>query len=298
MQNAHVLSPSRAELSRAFRRVPEALHGASERAGELLGSVAAPAFALTSLLRRARTFHPRGDCADAELTVADGAPLELVPLASLLCGRAFVRFSDALTKGKARWPDVLGCALRIGGEDPACDGDQDLLFATIRRPWTMGLSPLTTHVEDYLANDYFAVSPFSAPTLPVSRVWLRLHPIVKETAATIARRGFSPSDRAARRRGRLELAIATGDARLVLGVATSPWGPFAPLVDVQLESIRLHDPPDLHFDPFRAGRGIEPRGFVQALRRSVYGASRLGRAVVDQGAGAVPLSPLTGRRRR
>jgi hypothetical protein len=277
MHNAHVLSTPRAELSHAFQRVSEAFHGASERTGEVLGIVAAPAFALTSRLRRARTFHPRGDCADAELTVAEGAPAELVPLAALLCGRAFVRFSDALTKGKARWPDVLGCALRIGGEDPARDGDQDLLFATIKRPWTMGLSPLTTHVEDYLANDYFAVSPFSVPTLPAPRVWLRLHPIIKETSASVARHGFSPSERASRRRARLERAIATGDARLVLGVANNPWGPFAPLVDVALESIRQSDPPNLRFDPFRAGRGFEPRGFVQALRRSVYSASQKAR---------------------
>ena len=272
---------------------------AIERAGEAMGVLAAPMFALTTALRRARTFHPRGDCADADVTVAHGVPPQHRALAQRLSGNAFVRFSDALTKKKARWPDVLGCAVRFGGDsdDPAVDGDQDLLFATIRRPWTMPLSPFTTKVQDYLANDYFAVSPFSVPGERPSRdggrppfVYFRLRPISKEAGAlqTIepstgpisslrASTARSRRSRSEQRRRRFERAIANGSAAFTLGIANGPWGPFAPLVTIQLVSVRLTDPATLRFDPFRSGRGIEPHGFVHSLRRGVYGASQRAR---------------------
>lgn len=280
------------------RRMQERRTDAAERAGELVGLLAAPVFAVTSALRRARTFHPRGDCADADVSVADGVPRQHRGLAERLSGNAFVRFSDALTKKKARWPDVLGCAIRFGGDvdDPATLGDQDLLFATIKRPWTMPFSPFTTKVHDYLANDYFAVSPFSVPPLrdgdvaDASRVWFRLRPASKDPGAVVAttsstgpisslRASTSRSRRgpAEQRRRRFERAIANGDAVFTLGIAHSPWGPFAPLVRIQIVSVRLTDPASLRFDPFRSGRGIEPRGFVHAMRRSVYGASQRAR---------------------
>ncbi|MBX3198210.1 MAG: hypothetical protein KF894_08705 [Labilithrix sp.] len=291
-------------LGDVVRRMYDRRSGAIERAGELLGAVAAPAFAITSALRRARTFHPRGDCADADVTIADGVPREHLALAERLAGNAFVRFSDALTKKKARWPDVLGCALRFGGEvdDPAADGDQDLLLATIRRPWTMPLAPFTTKVHDYLENDYFAVSPFSvaAPRSPAARsraslVYFRLRPCSKEPGGVItvegpagplsALRASTPRSRRSRaeqRRRRFERAVASGSAIFTLGVASRPWGPFSPLVRVQLVSVRLTDPPGLRFDPFRAGRGIEPHGFVHALRRGAYGASQRARGAAAQ----------------
>ncbi len=264
------------------------------RAGELLGTAFAPLFAVTSALRRARTFHPRGDCADADVSVARDVPWQYRALAARLAGNAFVRFSDALTKRKARWPDVLGCAIRFGGDtdDPAVSGDQDLLFATIKRPWTMPLSPFSTKVGDYLANDYFAVSPFSILEIGEGgprRFWFRLRPGTREPGALRAVTSSGPisSLRAAggtarrgpaeQRRRRFERAIANGDAVFTLGIATSPWGPFAPLVRIQLVSVRLTDPPELRFDPFKSGRGIAPRGFVQALRRSVYGSSQWAR---------------------
>ena len=52
--------------------------------------------------------------------------------------------------------DVLGLALRIRPRTgPALDehaalGDQDLLFATIRSPWTTLLAPFTTNARDFL----------------------------------------------------------------------------------------------------------------------------------------------------
>ncbi len=279
---------------------------AIERAGELIGVAAAPFFAITSILRRARTFHPRGDCADADVSVADGVPQQYRGLAERLSGNAFVRFSDALTKKRARWPDVLGCAIRFGGEvdDPAVDGDQDLLLATIKRPWTMPFSPFTTKVHDYLANDYFAVSPFSVPLSRTfrnggrdePRVYFRLRPGWKEPEGVVTtesstgpisslRASSAKSRRSAseQRRRRFERAIATGSAVFTLGIANGPWGPFAPLVRVQLVSVRLTDPASLRFDPFRAGRGIEPHGFVHSLRRGVYSASQRARTLKTRG---------------
>jgi hypothetical protein len=279
-------------LANLVRRMHDGRSGAVERAGEILGLAAAPVFALTSALRRARTFHPRGDCADADVSIASDVPRQHRMLAERLVGNAFVRFSDALTKKKARWPDVLGCALRFGGEvdDPAAFGDQDLLLATIKRPWTMPFSPLTTDVHDYLANDYFAVSPFAVPSR--ERVWFRLRPASKEPGGVVtiekttgpisslrASTARSRQSRAEQRRRRFERAIANGAAVFTLGIAPSPWGPFAPLVHIQLVSVRLTDPSSLRFDPFRNGRGIEPRGFVHALRRGVYGASQRARHV-------------------
>ena len=77
--------------------------------------------------------------------------------------------------------------------------------------------------------------------------------------------------------GLLWLALLLS-ALLTLGIANGPWGPFVPLVNLQLVSVRLTDPASLRFDPFRSGRGIQPQGFVHALRRGVYSASQRARA--------------------
>lgn len=253
------------------RAGPSGSQTLSERGGEEVGRAAGPLFAAITAARRARTFHPRGDCADAIVEVADEVPDEYRPVAERLFGRAFVRLSDALTKRRARWPDVLGCAIRFGGDDPVKEGRQDLLFATIKRPWTMPFSPLTTIVGDYLANDYFAVSPFSIDGGP--RVYLRLRPERSLGVETSS----GARDPAERRRRRLERAIANGSAVFVLGVGRRPRGPFVPIVRVRLVSIWQRDPPELRFDPFRSGAGIVPRGFVHALRRGVYPASQRAR---------------------
>ena len=83
-------------------------------------------------------------------------------LARRLEGAALIRLSTAWWRGGKEWIDALGLAMRLGREPSveAHEGDQDLLFATIRRPWTTLLAPLTTEQHDFLANDYYAVSPF------------------------------------------------------------------------------------------------------------------------------------------
>jgi hypothetical protein len=288
-------------IGKLVRRLHDQHKETIERAGEIMGVIAAPIFfVLASARRYSHVFHNRGDCADADVTVADGVPPQYRSLAERLTGHAFVRLSDSLTVRKARWPDVLGCAIRFGGyvDDPAIEGDQDLLFATVRRPWTMLLAPFSTNVHDYLANDYFTVSPFYAPrtgtaiTRPTRgpRLYFRLRPASREPGALVsietstgpvsstrASSAGSRRSRAERRRRRLERAIANGAAAFTLGVAESPWGPFAPLVHLQLVSVHYTEPANVRFDPFRSGRGIEPHGFVHALRRSIYAASQRAR---------------------
>src|SRR4051794_15296201 len=127
-----------------------------EQLGRVAGWVSAPAFAAAAALRRARPLHPVGELFDGVID-ASTPPDDFVPLALALRGRALVRFSGALWKtNDTHLPDVLGCAVRLTDGEGS---NQDLLFATIKRPWTTALAPLTTRVDDYLANDYFGVSP-------------------------------------------------------------------------------------------------------------------------------------------
>ena len=97
----------------------------------------------------------------ADVEAAPGSPA-LADLASSLAGPALVRWSSAWWKRGDR-TDVLGCAIRFGS-DPfhavPQPGDQDLLLATIRRPWSMAFAPWTTDFHDFLANHYYGVSPF------------------------------------------------------------------------------------------------------------------------------------------
>jgi len=257
----------------------------SEAVGSAVGAFIAPFFALTSALRRARTFHPCGELVDAVVTPHPLVRERHRAFAERLSGRALVRFSDALTKGEARWPDVLGCALRFGADHAHLDGDQDILFATILRPWTLGLAPFTTRVSDFLGNDYFAVSPFSVEGL--GRVYLRLRPSHRACAGRSADAPGSPPQR---RVLRLTREVAAG-AELVLGAAKTPYGPFHPIARLRLVHVWEDEPRELRFDPFRAGRGVHPRGFVHALRRAVYPASQRARAAADRRAAAKAHAP-------
>jgi hypothetical protein len=194
-----------------------------------------------------------------------------VPLAERLCGAALVRFSSAWWK-RREWPDVLGCAIRFTespeAETPA-PGDQDLLFATIRRPWTMPFAPLATRYRDFLANRYYAVSPFQAPG--IGRVEWRLTP------AAAARAGSSRAER-------LQHAVRASSAELQLEFAPyrAPWNAFdealfEPLVRVRLVEALELDQARLRFRPFRSGRGIRPMGFIHWLRPLAYAASQSAR---------------------
>jgi hypothetical protein len=232
--------------------------------GRALGWAVAPAFALTSRARGARTFHPRGLLFVGEVLPAGGAP---TALGESLRGPALVRFSNALWKGGWEHLDVLGLALRLR-RDPApsvapAEGDQDLLFATIRRPWTMGLAPFTTRLHDFLDNRYFAVSPFDAPGF--GRCYLRLSPL----RAAPAPGGDRPS--------RLRAAVARGDVRLLIEVRRSWRTRWEPVATLHVRAAVELDQEALAFWPFRNGRGVVPRGLVHGLRRGVYSLSQRAR---------------------
>jgi hypothetical protein len=235
----------------------------SEILGRISGWVVAPLFAVVSFARRARTFHPSGSTLHAAVVRHPNAPAELHALADRLAGHALVRFSGALWKHAGRLPDVLGCAIRFR-RDPRDDAaaaadDQDLLFATIRRPWTMTFAPVTTHIDDYLRNDYFGVSPFD---IGAERpVYFRLHP----------QRCAAP--REGTRTVKLERDVER-HATLELQCSPNPYGSWQPIAEVLLERPATLDDEQLHFSPFRTGRSVRPHGFIQAMRRSVYQASQ------------------------
>ena len=237
------------------------------RAGLVLGWAIGPVFAFVSWLRRSRTFHPRGTVFHAWAAQHPAVTPQLSALAERLTGRALVRFSGALWKRAEGIPDVLGCAVRLRQDDSDAvepeAGDQDLLFATIRRPWTMPFAPFSTAVHDYLANDYFAVSPFDTGFSEI--VYLRLHP-----ATTTRERSGTRSERLARTVGR-------HDAVLDLEASSAPFGPWSPLLTLVLQRPALVDGEALRFRPFRNGRGLTPRGFVHSLRVGVYALSQRAR---------------------
>lgn len=247
------------------------------RAGDLLGRASglalAPITLTVSALRRARTFHPRGITLRAEVRPrAHVAPWDAI--GARLRGPALVRMSSAWWK-KGELKDVLGIAIRFTRREemdakPA-PGDQDLLFATIRRPWTMPFAPISTRQHDFFANRYFAVAPF------------RVH------GAGAVEWRLVPGERIAgegSREERLARALEQGRARFVLEARPyrrvfdlfrrRHWHPVA---DVVLREPVDVDQEALRFDPYRAGRGIEPVGFVQSLRRASYAASQWGRGL-------------------
>ena len=248
--------------------------------GLLFGALLSPVTGLVSWVRQSRMFHPRGLLFQAEVEVlaSDGAELAV---ARRLSGPALVRWSSAWWK-RGDWPDVLGCALRFSelplGLTPRA-GDQDLLFATIRRPWTLPFAPLATDVRDFLANDYYAVSPFEVAGL--GRIEWRLRAEPSEAPRAL------PWE-APNRASRLHHAVASG--RGVVSLEYAPYRPphrigdtrsFRPLVRLRLLHALDLDQEGLRFDPFRAGRGIVPVGVVQWVRRLTYASSQRFRPVAS-----------------
>lgn len=237
--------------------------------GWLAGLALAPITGSVSALRRSRMFHPRGVLYRADVEPAPGSPA-LEGLASTLAGPALIRWSSAWWKRGER-TDVLGCAIRFGSDPLNAipqPGDQDLLLATIRRPWSMAFAPWTTDCHDFLANHYYGVSPFR---VGARRVEWRLAP--EREAPPGPSRGE-----------RLERAVRAGHASLRLELADYS-GPLFPPVGESFQSVvRLHlrehaelDQEALRFDPFRAGRGIMPVGFVHFMRKATYLASQRAR---------------------
>ena len=236
----------------------------AEKAGLLAGIAIAPIGALGSWLRRARVLHPEGACYSAKVTplVREGP---LAWLASRLEGDALVRLSSGVWRGR-ELPDILGCAIRFVSSPDATGeahpGDQDLLLETFPRIWLSVLAPLWTDTSDFLKNIYFGAGVFDVGS--GERVRFRLVPVEKgaEGRDRLARIDGAVHERTAA--FRLEAQRLTGRRR---------WTPVA---RIGLDE-RVPDSPRLEFSPFRAGRGIFPRGFLQFTRLAAYPASQRAR---------------------
>jgi hypothetical protein len=244
--------------------------GPREKLGELIGACWAPVVAAISRARQARMFHPTGLTFLGRVEpIACGHP-ELASLGHRLAGNVLARCSAALWRHPLQHVEVLGIALRfrpgalglVFDEHPT-PRDQDLLLATIQSPWTMPLAPWTTRADDFLANTFWAVSPFEiAPgrggTL---RVKLRMRPLDDW-------RGGDTRD------DRLRYAIVAGRARWRLEARRTLTRTWHPIAQIALhEEIDL-DQQALRFDPYRIGAGIVPVGTIQAIRRATYTASQ------------------------
>ena len=239
---------------------------AREGAGDLIGRLLAPLVAPISRARRARMFHP-----DGRTFVARVEPIEsdssLASVGAALAGAGLARFSGALWRRGFEHLDVLGVALRFRHERItdafALPGDQDLLFATIRSPFTMPFAPLTTDAHDFMANRYWAVSPFDAPL--VGRVKFRLSP-----------RNPPRSSRLPRDEG-LESIVASNLSSWDIEVRRTFTVSWTAVACLTLEGVATIDQATLRFSPFRCGRGIVPRRLVHAIRRATYAASQAAR---------------------
>jgi len=247
---------------RAMAPIP---HGWRERLGELVGHLcAAPVYAIARL-RDARMFHPEGHMFVGSAVAIPG------PLGSIgaqLEGRVLARCSAALSRTGREWLDVLGIALRFRpGEGPPLDhrpalGDQDLLFATVPSPLALLLSPFLTDASDFVGSRYWATAPFTVHEH--GRVELRLSPL-------------SRAELPGSREHRLRHAVAAGCAAWWLEARRTLTPTWYRVARIELEYPVEIDQRALRFDPFRAGLGLVPVGFVHSLRRGVYAASQRAR---------------------
>lgn len=237
--------------------------GLRERLGSWIGKAWSPAVAALSGWRHARMFHPTGHVFAGYATPVPG------PFAALgeeLCGRVLARASGALWRDEWEHLDVLGLAFRFRAglgpdldENPE-DGDQDLLAATIRSPLTMLGSPLATNTHDFLANTFWAVSPFEHA---VGRIELRLVPVAP------------PNPTHGTRLERLQEAVRAGEARWILEARRTLHLHWSPVARIHLDHAVELDQDALAFDPFR-GR-LRPVGVVQWIRKAAYAASQRAR---------------------
>jgi hypothetical protein len=233
----------------------------------VLDRVLAPLTAAGTSARGARLFHPSGTLVRGTATAIASEPA-LVNVAERLAGPVLIRFSGGWWKDR-EWPDLLGAAVRFTdtpGTPAAAVGDQDLLMITTRSLWRLPLAPLTTHHHDYLDNVYHGAAGFIVDGVGAAEV--RMVP-----------RARPEHDAATGDRGQRLLAEAAS-AAVVLQVDVRPrHGAWLPLVEIRLVGAARLDQDRLRFSAFRAGRGIQPTGFVQRLRKRTYAWSQAARSV-------------------
>lgn len=234
----------------------------SEAVGAALGWLVAPLFGAASLVRRARPVHPAGQLYEGhvEREVLEGP---YVALAERLRGPALVRFSRAFFRAHRARPDLFGCAVRFRSDVVASPeprpGDQDLLFTTLRSLWTLPIAALATDHDDFLANDYYGVSPFELEGVGIVYVRLEAEPV--ESTGVDAE-------------ARLDDAVRRGAAALHLEIAREPRGHYERVARIVVEGRSTLDGEAVRFHPAVAGRGIRARGAVQRLRMAPYAVSQ------------------------
>lgn len=213
--------------------------------------------ASVSFLRQSRVFHPQGQTFLVEVDSLRPEVLRLHPY-------ALMRLSSAIWK-KKEWRDTLGLALRFSAGPsfyPLPRGtDQDLLFATFDSSWKIFWSPLITRYHDYLANEYFSISPFA--TCNSHESYFKLVPFGKV---------FSTGSR----EDKIREAVRSGQGRFILMIRgkNKEWIDIAELT--MKKEISL-DQEALRFNPFQTGLGIRPIGFIQYLRMGAYRMSQMAR---------------------
>jgi hypothetical protein len=234
-----------------------------EALGRAVGGILAPLAAEASLTRGTPIFHADGVVLAAKVEAVD-AEEPLGDLGRSLQGPALARLSGALQRYQEGRdpPDVFGAAIRFGARS---EKPQDLLLATFRRLWEMPLAPLRTDARDFLANDYYTVLPSHVPGT--------------ETLYTFRLVPEAPAPDGSDHVDRLVRAVAQG--RAILHLEARPRGDarFTRIASITLTGRTAVAPGGLRFDPFRAGAGVVPAGFFQAVRTAVYPASELGAAV-------------------
>lgn len=246
----------------------------TEWLGRAASVAVAPVTFTTSVIRRARVFHPSGFVHRAEVTPHEFVPQSMHITATRLSGPALVRLSSALFQDER--PDVLGVGVTIRGDAPP----QDLLFASARSLLALPFAFATTNVHDFLANEYFAIAPFQLDG--VGRVRMRLRP----RRGPAPRRDGPPHTQLDDREVRIDEAAALGAAAFDLEIRPGRGGLrglWVPFLTIQLhEEVELPDDA-LELTPFHDGRGLHPVGFVNAVRRLSYAASRAGRRLTRRG---------------
>lgn len=231
------------------------------------GLLLAPAAALGSHLRGGRVVHRNGVVCRANVTAATTAE-GAASVAARLTGPAIVRLSSALwdVRREAR-PDILGAAIRFRRDGSltaeAAPDDQDMLFATIPSALLLGPALFTTEVHSFLANDYHAVGLFEAGDLGLTK-WRLVSPRIPPGSG--------------HRVDELDTAMANGLAIFDLQARQDHLGAmYQSIAHVELTERVDVDQAALRFSPFRNGRGIVARGFLNAARIAPYAASQAAR---------------------
>ena len=202
--------------------------------------------------RHVRILHPRGMVYRAEVVaLANSSPMK--ELGERISGDAMIRLSGAWWRGNREWKDVLGCAVRfLPKSDDEQSGEQDLVFATVRRPWTSILAAFTTDPHDFLENDYYAVS-----TLEVVGLGRAKWRLIPHRARTGGRNRWQKLERAVLQ----DLAAFRVD---VLRIEKSK--DWVAVAEIRLKERMSVDQETRRFSPFSNGRGIEHRGLIHGLR--------------------------------